>query len=350
MNFWKKLKNKNKPILALAPLAGITDSAQRQLCKYFGADVLYTEMISSDGLFYDSKTTLEMLKISKKERPVVLQLFGKDPEKYKKAAKIVEEYGFDGIDINFGCPAKKVVAHSGGVSLMRDLDKCREIIKAVLDNTSLPVSVKIRTGINIKNSLRNTDNMINFDLDQNKKNIITAMDFVEKIKDLPISAIMIHGRTYEQKFSGEIDNKMIKNIIKFYNEHLGEDNRPIILANGGILSPEDAKKVLKNTGADGLGVARGIYGKPFIFNQIREYLDTGEYKKTDFKLIEKAILKHAEFLFKDKKNKAHLEFRKYLLWYLKGINNISSLRPDIVSIKSIDDIKNVIKKVKTLEK
>ena len=142
MNFWKKLKQKNKPILALAPLAGITDSAQRQLCKYFGADVLYTEMISSDGLFYDSKKTLEMLKLTKKEHPVVLQLFGKDEEKYKKAAKIVEEYGFDGIDINFGCPAKKVVAHSGGVSLMRDLDKCKKIIEAVLNNTSLPVSVK----------------------------------------------------------------------------------------------------------------------------------------------------------------------------------------------------------------
>lgn len=349
MNFWKKLKNKNKPILALAPLAGITDSAQRQLCKYFGADVLYTEMISSDGLFYDSKTTLDMLRISKKERPVVLQLFGKDPEKYKKAAKIVEAYGFDGIDINFGCPAKKVVAHSGGVSLMRDLDKCREIIKSVLDNTSLPVSVKIRTGINIKDNSKNSENMVNFDLDKNKKNVITAIDFVEKIKDLPISAIMIHGRTYEQKFSGEIDNKMIKDVIATYNKCKDKD-RPIILANGGIMTPEDAKKVLDNTGADGLGIARGIYGKPFIFTQIKQYLNTGKYTESNFKLIEKAILKHAEFLFKDKTNKAHLEFRKYLLWYLKGINNISSLRPEIVSIKDIKDIKSVIKKAKVLSK
>lgn len=347
MNFWKKLKENNKPILALAPLAGITDSAQRQLCKYFGADVLYTEMISSDGLFYDSKKTLEMLSISKKEHPVVLQLFGKDPEKYKKAAKIVEEYGFDGIDINFGCPAKKVVAHSGGVSLMRDLDKCREIIEAVLNNTSLPVSVKIRTGINKIKDIKNLDNMVSFDLDNDKKNIITAEDFIYRIKDLPISAIMIHGRTYEQKFSGEIDNKMIKNIIKFYNDYNGKD-RPIILANGGILTPEDAKKVLDNTGADGLGIARGIYGKPFIFDQIKKYLDTGKYEETSFKLIEKAILKHSEFLFKDKKNKAHLEFRKYLLWYLKGIKNISNIRSEIVSIKDIKDIKNIIKKVKKL--
>ena len=155
-----------------------------------------------------------------------------------------------------------------------------------------------------------------FDLDENENNTITAMDFVKNIKDLPISAIMIHGRTYEQKFSGEIDNTMIKNVIEFYSKF---KNKPVILANGGILTPEDARKVLDNTGADGLGIARGIYGKPFIFNQIKEYLETGKYLETDFNLIKKAILKHAEFLFRDKTHKAHLEFRKYLLWYLKGI-------------------------------
>lgn len=322
MNFWEDLKQKNKPILALAPLAGITDSAQRQLCKYFGADVLYTEMVSSDGLFYNSKTTLAMLKIESSEHPVILQLFGKDPEKYKIASKIVEEHGFDGIDINFGCPAKKVVAHSGGVSLMKDLDKCKTIIEAVLNSTSLPVSIKIRAGINN----------------------ITAIDLIEKIKDLPISAIMIHGRTYEQRFSGSINTEMIKNIVELYDNH----NRPIILANGGIVTPEIAKFVLDSTKADGVGIARGIYGKPFIFSQIREYLDTGTYTRPDFNLIKQTILKHAEFLFNSKPNKAHLEFRKYLLWYLKGIDNISTLRPDIVSIENIDDIKKIIDKAEKL--
>ena len=276
-----------------------------------------------------------------------LQLFGKDPEKYKKAARIVEEYGFDGIDINFGCPAKKVVAHSGGVSLMRDLDKCREIIKAVLDNTSLPVSVKIRIGINKLKDKKSEESMINFDLDNNKSNVITAMDFVKKMKDLPISAIMIHGRTYEQKFSGEIDNSMIKDIVNFYNSYKKED-RPVILANGGIMTPQDAKNALESTSADGLGIARGIYGKPFIFSQIKDYLETGSYKETDFNLIKKAILKHAEFLFKDKSKSAHLEFRKYLLWYTKGIKNISSLRPEIVNIKDIKDVKKVIKSIQKI--
>ncbi|HNW09215.1 MAG TPA: tRNA-dihydrouridine synthase family protein, partial [bacterium] len=116
MNFWQKL-NKNKPILALAPMAGVTDSAFRQICKHYGADVVYTEMVSADGLYYGSKKTMELLKLSKKEKPIVVQLFGKRPETFIKAASVCQAAGFDGIDINFGCPAKKVVAHGGGVTL-----------------------------------------------------------------------------------------------------------------------------------------------------------------------------------------------------------------------------------------
>ncbi|HNP75222.1 MAG TPA: tRNA-dihydrouridine synthase family protein, partial [bacterium] len=144
MNFWQKIK---KPILALAPMAGVTDSAFRQLCKHYGADVVYTEMVSADGLYYDSKKTLELLKFSKAEKPIVVQLFGKRPATFVKAAAICQAAGFDGLDINFGCPAKKVVAHGGGVTLMRDLNNCRQIVEAVLAGTSLPVSVKIRAGI-----------------------------------------------------------------------------------------------------------------------------------------------------------------------------------------------------------
>lgn len=335
-NFWQKLK---KPILCLAPIAGITDSAFSQICKKYGADVLYTEMTSADGLFYDSKKTFEFLKLTKKEYPVVLQLFGKDPEKFKKATKIVSEYGFDGIDINFGCPAKKVVAHKGGVTLMKDLDKCYEIIKAVCDSTSIPVSVKIRAGIN----------------DKDKK--ITAMDFVKKIKDLPVSAIMIHGRTYEQKFSGTIDYEIIKQVKLFYEDYykkccIKKNNkdtnlfkRPIIIANGGIMTPEDAKKTLEKTEADGVGIARGVYGKPFIFSQIKSFLKTGKYNKIDIKLIKKCALVHAKILFKAKPNKAHFEFRKHLLWYTKGIPNISKLRDEIVRVENVSDVKRILAKI-----
>lgn len=157
-NFWLKFKphpnpplrkgrEVQQPILALAPMAGITDSAFRQMCRKYGADVVYTEMISADGLYHDSKKTLAMLKFAKSEQPAVIQLFGKDPFKFTKAAQIAEQAGFSGIDINFGCPAKKVAGHGGGVTLMRDLSKCRQIIEAVLSGTKLPVSVKLRTSI-----------------------------------------------------------------------------------------------------------------------------------------------------------------------------------------------------------
>ncbi|HLN19322.1 MAG TPA: tRNA-dihydrouridine synthase family protein, partial [Patescibacteria group bacterium] len=180
-NFWKKL---NKPILALAPMAGITDSAFREICKKYGADVTYSEMASATALFYNPKHTLELVKFGKKERPYVVQLFGKIPEHFGVAAKIItEKVKPDGIDINFGCPAKKVFGHGSGCSLMPRKYLAREIIKAVCENTNLPVSIKIRAGLKD----------------------MTALKFIENTKDLPYSAIMIHGRTYENSFSGPVD-------------------------------------------------------------------------------------------------------------------------------------------------
>jgi len=193
-NFWIKLKKRKQPILALAPMAGITDTAFRQLCKMYGADVVYTEMISADALYYDSKKTLMMLKFKKTEQPVVIQLFGKHPERFTKAAHLAESFGFAGIDINFGCPARKVAGHGGGVTLMRDLEKSYQIIEKTLQGTTLPVSIKLRSSIK--------------DLTQQKT--ITALEFIEAVNDLPISAIMIHGRPYENPFYAEIDYQMIK--------------------------------------------------------------------------------------------------------------------------------------------
>ncbi|MEI6627495.1 MAG: tRNA-dihydrouridine synthase family protein, partial [bacterium] len=249
-NFWQKIK---KPILALAPMAGVTDSAFRQICKKYGADVVYTEMVSADGLYYDSKKTLEFLRFAKAEQPVVIQLFGKHPEKFTKAAQLAEKAGFAGIDINFGCPAKKVAGHGGGVTLMRDLPKCREIIEAVLAGTKLPVSIKIRASI------------------KKGKETVTALDFLQTIKDLPIAAIMFHGRSYEVPFSGDPDYEMIKK-AKVLCPHIP------LLGNGGVNSPEDAKKMLDLSGCDGFGLARGLYGKPWLFDLIKDYLKAGKYK------------------------------------------------------------------------
>ena len=206
-NFWHKLKKRaelGEPILALAPMAGITDSAFRQIAKSFGADVVYSEMASAAALTYNHEKTLELLKFSKKERPYVVQLFGAKPEHFAKAVQIVEKkIKPDGFDINFGCPVKKVARQGAGAVLMNDLKLSREIVEACLKNTNLPVSIKIRSRVGA----------------------ITALDFLKNLADLDISAVMIHGRSMAQGQRGEVDWKIIKK------------SRPLVkgvlLANGG---------------------------------------------------------------------------------------------------------------------
>ncbi len=193
-NFWKKI---NRPILALAPMAGITDSTFRQICRKNGADVVYSEMASVSALFFKPARTLELLTLNKVERPYVVQLFGKDPTHFAKAARIVSEMiKPDGIDINFGCPAKKVFGHGSGCALMPQKKLAREIIQAVLKNTKLPVSLKIRAGV---------------------KNI-DALEFIKNIKDLDFKTVMVHGRTYEGGFAGPVDFKLIEKIKKISRE------------------------------------------------------------------------------------------------------------------------------------
>lgn len=317
-NFWLKLK---KPILALAPLAGISDSAFRQLCKYYGADVVYSEMTSIDGLFYNSKNTLTLLKNVKKEKPVVLQLFGKRPELVQKAVVRVEEAGFDGIDINFGCPAKKVVAHEGGIMLLRNLNLCQELVQAVCEATKLPVSVKTRISVNSK--------------DGKKK--ITVFDFLDKIKNLPVTAIMIHGRTYEQGFSGEVNYDAIAKVKQQF--------KGIVLGNGGLNTPEDVDLMLNKTGVDGVGLARGLYGKPWLFKQVKDYLANGEYQELTLAQIKKVALKHAKLNFKMKGEYGLVEMRKHLCWYFRGFPNAANWRQELVTFNTLNDLQRILKKM-----
>lgn len=317
-SFWQKLK---KPILALAPMAGVTDSAFRQMCRKYGADVVYTEMVSADGLHYDSKKTLEFLKFAKSERPVVIQLFGKHAEKFTKAAQLCEEAGFDGIDINFGCPAKKVAGHGGGVTLMRDLDKCRAIIEATMAGTKLPVSVKLRSSIR---------------KEAGQEEVVTALDFIRHMKGLPIAAVMVHGRPYENPFAAEIDYEMIKAVKEEFT--IGP-----VLGNGGINAPDDARKMLELTGVDGLGIARGIYGQPWIFEMIRDSLKKGKLVEFSQAKIKKAMLEHAKFAFAAKDKHGIVELRKHLLWYVSGWPNAKELRSRLVRIETIEGLKGVLK-------
>ncbi|MDD4290016.1 MAG: tRNA-dihydrouridine synthase [Patescibacteria group bacterium] len=326
-NFWLSLR---KPILVLAPMAGITDSAYCTICRKNGADVVYTEMISADGLHYNSKKTFDMLKILPREKPVVVQLFGKDPEKFARATQIVTKLRFSGIDINFGCPAKKVAGHGGGATLMRDLNLCYKIIKTVCDNTNLPVSIKIRTSIKSE-SVKNKKLEL-----KSQKQIIKSIDLIKKIQNLRVSTIMIHGRSYEQGFTGEIDYNYIKNIKKYFNG--------VIIANGNINTPEVAKKTLELTLADGLGIARGVYGKPWIFEQIKDYLNTDKYKEKSWAQIKKIALQHAKLNYKSKGDYGFVEIRKHLLFYTKNQENAKEMRRELVSVKTIKDIEKIFQK------
>ncbi|MFA5021223.1 MAG: tRNA-dihydrouridine synthase, partial [Patescibacteria group bacterium] len=369
-NFWLKLQTpsnspfrkggeKKQPIIALAPMAGITDSAFRQICRRSGADVVYTEMISADGLYYDGWKTLAMLDFDKSEQPAVIQLFGKDPSKFTKAAQLAEQAGFSGVDINFGCPAKKVAGHGGGVTLMRDLPKCRQIIEAVLAGTRLPVSVKLRTSIlmssragqggveefsstarenlNLKilNKRDSSASLITASVGMTT-GVVTSLDFLQFMSDLPLAAVMIHGRSYEKPFDGEIDYAMIKKCVQSarkYNLQL------VILGNGGIKTPEDAQKMIEETGCDGVGLARGLYGRPWLFKQCRDYFKQGKYREPSLGQIKKVILEHAQTAFKAQKQYGLIELRKHLLWYVSGWPQAKELRSKLVKVESIADVK-----------
>jgi len=307
-NFWQTTK---KPILALAPMAGFSDSAFRQVVSKYGADVVYSEMASVTALFYNKTATLELLRFNKrKEKNYVVQLFGSNPEHFALATKIVtKEIKPQGIDINFGCPVGKIIKQGAGAELMSNLEKAHAVIAAVCANTNLPVSIKIRT----------------------KSGEVGALDFLKSISDLPVSAVMIHGRSLKQGFAGEIDYDLIKEAKQIF--------KGIILANGGINNLPQAKKTLELSGADGLGLARGILGRPWLFSEIKK----NKEKDLDIKEISKIILRHAKLCEKLKGKNAMIELRKHLCWYVQGISGASTYRSRLVKAESYQDVKNIFK-------
>jgi tRNA-dihydrouridine synthase len=349
-------------------MAGITDSAFRQMCKKYGADVVYSEMASVSALFFKPEKTLKMLEFNAKDRPYVVQLFGNKPEHFAFATQILSSLplekggweGFikfcdtnkinkspllpllksgkvlcpDGIDINFGCPARKVFGQGSGCALMPQKKLARQIISAVCENTHLPVSIKIRAGIHPVKSPQSGVSALGGQFNGVKE--MNAIKFINNIKDLPFSAVMVHGRTYEGKFSGQVDFEIVEKIKKIISDR-------IVLANGGINTPEDAKKILEDYPTlDGLGIARGTFGRPFIFQQIKDYLKTGKYKTYNYKKI---ILEHSKLVWKEGGKLGMLEMRKHLSWYVRGFPNASELRQKLVKIKTLEEIKSILGKI-----
>ena len=337
-NIWQKL---DKPIKILAPMAGYTDSAFRQLCRELGADLVMTELISADAIFHTAKhwfkdnkgewqsskgkdETLQMLKFVEEERPIIIQLFGKFPEKFAFAAKwISENMKPDGIDINMGCPARKVVGSDHGAALLKNPELACEIVRAVKDNTDLPVSVKTRLGW--------TDD------DQ-------ILEFAPELVKAGISAIMIHGRTYKDGFKGKA---RWDNIYKV-KELLGE--KCVVIGNGDIQSILNSKFLISNqnlnskfqiqksaVSLDGVAIGRAAVGKPWIFSE-------GEITQEKLKKI---ALRHAKLSYERKGEHGIIEFRKHLLFYLRGFAGAKDLRKEAVLIKSYTDVERILNNLST---
>src|SRR3989339_455632 len=318
-NFWEQLA---KPILSMTPMAGITDSAWRQICKMWGADVVHTEFVSVDALYYDSKKSLKLLEYSSAEQPVVVQIFGKRADLYPKAAKIVEQTGVAGIDINFGCPAKKVAGHGGGICLLRDLDSVKKIVEATVNSVKIPVSVKTRLGLNNISGAP-------------EKGQTTVFDFISAIKDYPISAMIVHGRSYELPFTGPVDIEALKSAGAEFKKHWPEG---IFLINGSFQTVESVVADLKYSQADGLALSRSLYGRPWLFKQIKDYLKTGHYQEVDWPNIKETAIRHAELLWQSKNEKTFVEMRKHLLFYVKGRSDASELRKKLVNVTSPKEV------------
>ncbi|MFA6512408.1 MAG: tRNA-dihydrouridine synthase [Patescibacteria group bacterium] len=321
-NFWKEL---HKPIIALAPMEGVTDTAFRQLCKEHGADVLYTEFISSDAIGHDARRAHEKMMFDPSEQPVICQIFGRDLAMFAVAAREIQKRGFAGIDINFGCPARKVVNAGSGVALLRNPRFARDLIARIVDEIDIPVSIKVRSKIRKERA----------EIAPDVQEWYTALDLVAAIADVPVAAIMIHGRSFEQGHSGEIDAAMIREVKERFDG--------IVIANGGILTPEHAKEMLEATGADGVAPARGAQGRPWIFQQIKDYLATGAYTEPSWEDITATALRHAELAEAAKGHWGILELRKHLAWYVHGFPGASQLRKELVRVESLQDIARIMK-------
>ena len=230
----------------LAPMAGVTDRAFRRICRQFGCGMVYTEMVSAKGIYYQDKKTASLMRIDPEEQPVAVQIFGSDPAVVGETVKKAEESGALLIDLNMGCPAPKIVNNGDGSALMKHPELAGKIVAAAVKNTKLPVTVKIRKGWNFE----------------------TAVEFAKILEENGAAAITVHGRTREQFYSGRADWDVIRRV---------KENVSIpVIGNGDIFQAADAERMLSETGCDGIMVARGAQGNPFLFRQIQEQLSKGE--------------------------------------------------------------------------
>lgn len=295
-------------------MSGITNTPFRLIAKSFGAAIVYTELISIDGIVRNNEKTLHLLKFSEKERPIGIQLFGSDPTLFAEAVSKVEQYRPDIIDINFGCPVKKVVRRGGGAALLNDLKKLRKIVRAVVSHTSVPVSGKIRSGWS--------------------ESHLVAIEASQILEEEGACAVTVHARTRNMGFKGHADQKIIQNVKKSVSI-------PVI-GNGDVNRPEDAKKMIEETNCDLIMIGRGALGKPWIFQQVNRFLQN-EKPTVDCSFQEriKVCLKHYQLALKScGEDRGVKEMRKHIGWYLKGLPESHRVKLEIFTMKSSKEVIN----------
>ena len=300
----------------LGPMAGVTDLPFRVLCKEQGAGLLCMEMVSAKAILYNNKNTESLLEIHPDEQPVSLQFFGSDPKIMSEMAKRVEERPFDIMDINMGCPVPKVVRNGEGSALMKNPKLVYEIVSAMVKAIDKPVTVKIRKGFD--------DSCIN------------AVEIAKIIEEAGAAAVAVHGRTREQYYSGQADWDIIRQVKEAVSI-------PVI-GNGDVTSPQKAEELVKQTGCDGIMIARGAQGNPWIFSEMITYEETGTLPERPGKEeVRDMMLRHARLQLKYKGEFIGIrEMRKHVAWYRKGLKGSAKLREEINRVESYQELEELL--------
>lgn len=300
----------------LGPMAGVTDLPFRLLCREQGAGLLCMEMVSAKAIYYNNRNTESLLEIHPDEKPVSLQFFGSDPKIMSEMAKRIEERPFAILDINMGCPVPKVVKNGEGSALMKNPKLVYEIVSAIVKAISKPVTVKIRKG---------------FDDDH-----VNAVEIAKIIEEAGAAAVAVHGRTREQYYSGKADWDIIRQVKEAVSI-------PVI-GNGDVTSPQNADELVKQTGCDGIMIARGAQGNPWIFSEMIHWEETGELPpRPDKDEVREMMLRHARLQLEYKGEFSGIrEMRKHVAWYTKGLKGAARLREKVNALESLEELENLL--------